>query len=249
MFSYQSLFSAPIFPIPSFQTTPPIAIASSTHTAFATTQTAFVTMTSPNMNQAPPATPSASIGISISTSTIISNSQATPGGYTSPPYQDTNQNGPDEMGPGVKGGIAVSALIFIVIVIFLSFWFCCGGHRKWKKSRVDGEQRGLPLHNVNNPSVPHGPNAAGIQARGEAPPPRYEEVVPPQHQRLAGGMPVAHVRNEEDEGMIADGKTPLSEIPFEDVVLDRTPSGSSSSQSFSMARHAGSGDTTGHTNS
>ena len=105
-------------------------------------------------------------------------------------------------------------------------------------------------------------------------PPRYEEQVPPAHQRLAGGMvrrgggggghhhhnQISPMQEEEDGmGMVADGKTPLSEIPFEDVVLTPTrsqasgsasPSGSEGGRDFGN-RHAmgnGRGDTTGHTN-
>jgi hypothetical protein len=89
---------------------------------------------------------------------------------------------------------------------------------------------------------------------GDLPPPQYAEVVPPQHQTIAGG--ITHVR-EEEEGVISDGKTPLSEIPFEDVVLDQpvsagsgSGSGSpSSAREFAMRHHGLGGDTRGHTNS
>lgn len=57
---------------------------------------------------------------------------------------------------------------------------------------------------------------------------------------------------EAEDGMIADGKTPLSEIPFEDVVLAPASSSSSTSsanQGFAAMHHTGMGDTRGHTNS
>jgi hypothetical protein len=89
---------------------------------------------------------------------------------------------------------------------------------------------------------------------GDPPPPQYEETAPHQHQTIAGG--ITHVR-EEEEGVISDGKTPLSEIPFEDVVLDHpvsagSASGSgspSSAREFAMRHHGLGGDTRGHTNS
>lgn len=104
----------------------------------------------------------------------------------------------------------------------------------------------------------------------DVPPPQYEEHVPPAHQRLAGGMArrgdqmQIQPMVEEDDGMgvVADGKTPLSEIPFEDVVLTPTngsqasgsaspsPSGSEGGRDFGE-RHAmgnGGGNTYGHTN-
>ncbi len=84
----------------------------------------------------------------------------------------------------------------------------------------------------------------------EAPPPRYEEVVPSQHQTIAGG--IAHVRDDDErnvaDGIVADGKTPLSEIAFEDVVLDRS-NGEGSSRTFEAQHFGLGGDTRGHTNS
>jgi hypothetical protein len=81
---------------------------------------------------------------------------------------------------------------------------------------------------------------------GDAPPPQYQEAVPPRHQTIAGG--ITHVR-EEEEGVISDGKTPLSEIPFEDVVLSSASSESSSARDFGQRHHGGGGNTYGHTNS
>jgi hypothetical protein len=86
---------------------------------------------------------------------------------------------------------------------------------------------------------------------GDAAPPRYEEVVPAAHLRVAVGMVRMPHDGEDEEGMVADGKTPLSEIPFEDVVLEPSSSSSSTSsanRSFATMHHNGNGDTTGHTN-
>ena len=61
-----------------------------------------------------------------------------------------------------------------------------------------------------------------------------------------------HGGEAEEDGVVADGKTPLSEIPFEDVVLDPPSSSSSTSsanQAFAAMHHDGMGDTRGHTNS
>lgn len=105
-----------------------------------------------------------------------------------------------------------------------------------------------------------------LRGGGSDAPPSYEEVVPPSHQRLAGGMvqrghngiSVASPVDEEDgAGMVADGKMPLSEMPFEDVVVERqrNDSGVSSAANFEEGgrnfhdRHAmQGGDTTGHSN-
>lgn len=76
-------------------------------------------------------------------------------------------------------------------------------------------------------------------------PPLYAEVAPPQHTTISGG--ITHVR-EEEEGIISDGKTPLSEIPFEDVILDHSPS-EGSARNFGDRHLRLGGDTTGHTNS
>ena len=110
----------------------------------------------------------------------------------------------------------------------------------------------LPLYNLHPPT-----NAAGAvvgRAPGGDAPPSYEEVVPP-HLRVATGPPrMLHGGEAEaDDGVVADGKTPLSEIPFEDVVLEPSSSSSSSSssanQAFNAMHHNGVGDTRGHTNS
>jgi hypothetical protein len=194
---------------------------------------------SQNTNEATP--PSVTI-------TKITGSTSIPGSVPSTVVQDitgSNDNAWERMGNGVHAGVIIAIVIGIVAVAVFSIRFCCG-KGKWKESSENGV---LPLHAVQrNRSIRNPPSESQQQiVGGDAPPPRYEEVVPPQHQRLAGG--ISHNREEEEAGMVADGKTPLSEIPFEDVVLDHVQSESSSSQSFSMRYHTGVGDTTGHTNS
>ncbi len=144
------------------------------------------------------------------------------------------------MGVGITAGA--------IIIIVLSIWYCCGccGLRDRRRRRSEGlrappinQQRPMPLRTM------HTGDNAGADAAGDPPPPLYEEAVPPQHRHIAGGA--THVR-EEEEGVISDGKTPLSEIPFEDVVLDHSPS-EGSSRSFRDRHHGLGGDTTGHTNS
>ena len=82
----------------------------------------------------------------------------------------------------------------------------------------------------------------------------YAEVAPPEHQTVAGGMRDANElrRIEEEAAVVSDGKTPLSEIPFEDVVLERqvseSESSGSSNRGFETRHHGMGGDTRGHTN-
>jgi hypothetical protein len=161
-----------------------------------------------------------------------------------------NSNNPwDNMALGSRIGIIISIIIGLVAIALFSIYFCFGGRAKWKRQSQAQEagigNGSIPLHAVNN----RGANEVAAGRGGDAPPPRYEEVVPAQHQTLAGG--IQHVRpNDEEEGIISDGKTPLSEIPFEDVVFDQgsSSSGSSPSQAFASTHHLGGGDTTGHTN-
>lgn len=157
----------------------------------------------------------------------------------------------NKLANGSKAAVVIAALIGIVAIVFFSMWFCCGccGGRArccGKKRRIPDRESGpenqsVPLYTVQRPARVGAPAPVGE----EAPPPRYEEAVPPRHQTIAGG--ITHVR-EEEEGVVADGKTPLSEIPFEDVVLDHSPS-EGSSRSFAGRHHALGGDTRGHTNS
>lgn len=179
-----------------------------------------------------------------STATMVNSSLAPPVATTvewGVTQGSANSSGWNNMGHGLKSGVIVATVIGLVLVFLLSIWFCCGGGKaRWRRKASSNEDAGvLPLHTVPREDQPHN--------IGDAPPPRYEEVVPSQHQRLAGG--ISHTRDDEEAGMVADGKTPLSEIPFEDVVLEHTISESSSSQSFSTRHHNGIGDTRGHTNS
>jgi hypothetical protein len=90
---------------------------------------------------------------------------------------------------------------------------------------------------------PNKPRREGVE-KGETSPLRYEKVLLPQHDTVVGGI----THNREEEAIVADGKTPLSEIPFEDVVLDHKPSGSSFRAS--KERYNGNGrDMEGYTNS
>jgi hypothetical protein len=103
------------------------------------------------------------------------------------------------------------------------------------------------MHTIQNRGVDE---AATTGRPDDDAPPSYEEVVPPQHQRLAGGIPNnTNTTSEEDDAVVSDGKTPLSEIPFEDVVLDHVSSQSSGSRGFDQMHHGAGGDTRGHTNS
>ena len=55
---------------------------------------------------------------------------------------------------------------------------------------------------------------------------------------------------QEEEGVISDGKTPLSTLSLEDVVLDTRMNAGGSSRDFERRHHgARIGNTTGHTNS
>lgn len=95
------------------------------------------------------------------------------------------------------------------------------------------------------------PGAPGGNVTGADAPPSYEEVAPP-HLSLATGPPRMVLAAGPEDAVVADGKTPLSEIPFEDVMLEQSSSSSSTSsanQAFETVHHNGMGDTRGHTNS
>ncbi|CZT44126.1 uncharacterized protein RSE6_04254 [Rhynchosporium secalis] len=152
----------------------------------------------------------------------------------------------DHLDTGARAGVGIAIAIGVLIIVMISVWFCCGccGLRKRRKERREGlrapdtiTQSPLPLNTVTPGSVP--PKASDA-------PPEYEEAVPPRHQHIAGGARHG-IEEEEQPGVISDGKTPLSEIPFEDVVLDHSPS-EGSSRSFNERHHGIGGDTRGHTN-
>ncbi|KAK0107238.1 hypothetical protein ONS95_003940 [Cadophora gregata] len=169
-------------------------------------------------------------------------SSPTPSGY--PGSDDGNDSLFERLENGTKAAVGVAITIGVIVIVALSVWYCCGccGLRARRRKRREGSRAqdisSQPPVPLNTMSPSHAPPA------GDAPP-QYEEAVPPQHQHIAGGA--RHVRQEEDDAVISDGKTPLSEIPFEDVVLDHSPS-EGSSRSFSERHHGLGGDTRGHTN-
>ncbi|KAE9378178.1 hypothetical protein N431DRAFT_435344 [Stipitochalara longipes BDJ] len=182
-------------------------------------------------------------------------------GYSSPTgpqfFDKGNQNIWEELAAGARIAIVIVIVAIVLIVLALAYFCCgcCGGRRCGKRRRTPPEQQNrsdVPLSPMPAAERRGRPDERAID--GDLPPPQYEETVPHQHQRIAGG--ITHVR-EEEEGVISDGKTPLSEIPFEDVVLDHpvsagsgSGSGSpSSAREFAMRHHGLGGDTRGHTNS
>jgi hypothetical protein len=196
-----------------------------------------------------------------SSSSALDREQATPTSSSGPSptgYGGENNNVWEELPSGARIGIVLVVVFGLLCVVLFSAWFCCGccGGRccgKRKRRATNQENRGdLPLSPMGGAERRGRQDDRGVD--GDLPPPQYAEVVPPQHQTIAGG--ITHVR-EEEEGVISDGKTPLSEIPFEDVVLDQpvsagsgSGSGSpSSAREFAMRHHGLGGDTRGHTNS
>jgi hypothetical protein len=117
------------------------------------------------------------------------------------------------------------------------------GARRIQSNAMPTESTGniLPLHNIESrsPSNAYPPPTNAL-------PPSYEETVSPRNQAPPAGMHFG--QRVDDDGLIPDGKTPLSEIAFEDVVLDRPHTGGSSSQTFEQRHHGAGGDTRGHTN-
>ncbi|KAH8594204.1 hypothetical protein B0O99DRAFT_595541 [Bisporella sp. PMI_857] len=142
---------------------------------------------------------------------------------------------------GAKIAIIAAIIIGIIAVTIFSMWFCCGccGGRvrycgKRKRDEVTtGDARSLPLHTSLNRS------RKGSIGNGETSPPRYEEALLPRHNMVVGGV----VHDREEEGIVADGKTPLSEILFEDVIVDHKPSECSSG--ISEKSYNGNGRDTG----
>lgn len=168
----------------------------------------------------------------------------------------------EKLAAGAKVGIIVAIVIGVLIIVLLSVWFCCGccGLRRKNAKRNEAlhprpDTDTVPLQNRQPPVTTMNTlnrmastvnRMASTRTRNSGiAPPLYEEVAPPQHITIAGG--ITHVR-EEEEGIISDGKTPLSEIPFEDVVLDHSPS-EGSARNFGDRHLRLGGDTTGHTNS
>lgn len=174
----------------------------------------------------------------------------------SPPPQ--HHNFWDKLALGAKAGILAAIVISAIIVLAIAIWYCCGccGLRKARARRnaIRRPSAGsdtMPLSDrqgnsrtlVYTPTIPVSTSPPPMR---EAPPPLYTENTPPQHTSIQGG--ITHARDEEAAGVVSDGKTPLSEIPFEDVVLN-TPASASSARSFGDTHLGHGGDTTGHTNS
>jgi hypothetical protein len=208
--------------LPAWGATPSVKQAEDKFTTSSTTTSGTISATIP-----PPSPTKSAIN---SISTVIND------------HLDEKKNFWNNMAQGAKGGV----IFVIVIGVMLIIAFCCGccGLRARRRKRIEATEnanRSVPLHTVHNQATDVN---RGVPL-GEVPPPRYEESVPLQHQRIEGG--ITHVR-EEEEGIISDGKTPLSEIPFEDVVLDYSPS-EGSARGFGDRHHGLGGDTTGHTNS
>ncbi|KAH6674232.1 hypothetical protein B0J14DRAFT_562362 [Halenospora varia] len=165
----------------------------------------------------------------------------------------------DNLEPGHRIALVIGVVVGVLIIIFLSAWYCCnccGARARRGRQRIpDGPPRQgqglLPLHTIHNrgpmnpsPVTPHPQPAMRPMLTGDVPPPSYDEAVP-HNQRLQRGL---SIRTTADDGVIADGKTPLSEIVFEDVEINHTNSASSASRTFQQEHH-GWGDTRGHTNS
>lgn len=169
---------------------------------------------------------------------------------------------------GLQIGVILIIVLGVIGIVLLSMWYCCGccglrpQRNRTSQPGQDNPRRRLqprrgnpnshPLTTISDAEARRRAGQDSGTANEDPPPPQYQETPPPQHQTIAGG--ITHVRDEE-EGIISDGKTPLSEIPFEDVVLNHYDSGESGSGSPSSAREFASrhqglgGDTTGHTNS
>jgi hypothetical protein len=212
--------------LPAWGATPSVKQAEDKFTTSSTTTSGTISATIP-----PPSPTKSAIN---SISTVIND------------HLDEKKNFWNNMAQGAKGGVIFVIVIGVMLIIAFSIWYCCGccGLRARRRKRIEATEnanRSVPLHTVHNQATDVN---RGVPL-GEVPPPRYEESVPLQHQRIEGG--ITHVR-EEEEGIISDGKTPLSEIPFEDVVLDYSPS-EGSARGFGDRHHGLGGDTTGHTNS
>lgn len=174
---------------------------------------------------------------------------------TNPPNENYNTNPTSQDDDnGYWGGTKIAASIvpiaFIALLIFGSWYYCCGGRRHRQQRRAARSLPGpvQPLQNRDIELTPVPPAHLAGNDNGDLSPPQYAEVLPPRHQTIAGG--VTHVR-EEEEGVISDGKTPLSEIPFEDVVVSSASSlgSGSSAREFGHVHRGGGGNTHGHTNS
>ncbi|EPE27797.1 hypothetical protein GLAREA_04588 [Glarea lozoyensis ATCC 20868] len=169
---------------------------------------------------------------------------------------DSDGNLFDKLQVGAKAAVAIGILFGIVFIVAFSMWYCCGccGIRNQRRGMVPDGQRRIPSNDIS--AQPTGTVLPLHEIRSRSPqamspppdpsPPSYDEVVSPRNRAPPGGMFLS--RPVDEDGMIPDGKTPLSEIVFEDVVLDRPHTGGSSSQTFEQRHHGAGGNTQGHTN-
>jgi hypothetical protein len=172
-----------------------------------------------------------------------------------------NKNFWQELAGGARVGIVCVVVFGVFCLALFSAWFCCGcchGRccgRKRRRPAAQENRGDLPLSTMGGAERRGRQNEGGIDT--DPPPPQYAEAVPPQHQTIEGGITHVREEREEEEGIISDGKTPLSEIPFEDIPLGHpvsagsgSGSGSpSSAREFALRHHAQGGDTRGHTSS
>jgi hypothetical protein len=193
----------------------------------------------------------------------LTSSSSYPSSYPTetPIFDGGNKNFWEALAGGARTGVVCVVVFGVLCLILFSAWFCCGcchGRRcgRRRSRPATQENRGdLPLSTMGGAVRSERPGEGGVDA--DPPPPQYAEAVPPQHQTIEGGITHVREEREEEEGIISDGKTPLSEIPFEDIALGHpvsagsgSGSGSpSSAREFALRHHAQEGDTRGHTNS
>ncbi|CAL3967589.1 hypothetical protein PZA11_003846 [Diplocarpon coronariae] len=200
----------------------------------------FITRTSPTSGSVSSQTSVHQGSVTVTSISLSYTSSATPSGSPHPHKEGLL----GRLESGTKVGMGIGITVGVLAIILFSAWYCCGccglrargRKRHAEATRVPelNNQQPVPLSRIENRDS----GTAG------AAPPLYEEAVPPRHRHIAGG---ATYLSEEEEGVISDGKTPLSEFPFEDVVLDPSPP-DGSSMSFRDRHHGLGGDTRGHTN-
>lgn len=206
--------------------------------------TGFPHLPSPPPTSAQSSPTSTSTSSKSTTSSQVSTTVARAAG----PTQSPEPNPWNHMGVTTHHAIIASGIIGLVVAVGLLFWFLCYRRRRAQAPPSGSPPGMLPLYNLH--AHPGQATGTGRRVPGADAPPSYEEVVPP-HLRVATGPPRVFHAAEGDDGVVADGKMPLSEIPFEDIVLEPSSSSSSASsanQNFESVHHNGIGDTRGHTN-
>ncbi|RDW79785.1 hypothetical protein BP6252_04423 [Coleophoma cylindrospora] len=182
------------------------------------------------------------------------------------------------IGIGAVAGIAVGVLILAAAGVCWVIWRCCAccGRNRRREAREplsEVEQHldtNMLLRGGNHSLSAASPASTTISMAAHsvarppsldpnAPPPsydaiRHDEIVPAHAHHRIGGQ--GH--GEDDEfNVVADGKMPLSEIPFEDVDIEalyRFESNSAissinASRDFAQNHRLAGGNTIGHTNS